>query len=263
MGTPARIPSRDKLVHLRDESVKAFQASENLVERSFNQARLVASLAAGLLLVGFLLVAQMRGQATFSGSLERQSDQNLAIIIEQLTAENNVLRSEVARLQMRLLEAGQATEDSARLLNEATKELNAVSVVAGLEAASGPGVVVTITDPERVLLPQDFVRLVHELRGGGAEAIAVNGVRVSATSGFSGGGGRIVLDGTTLARGYEVIALGEPGNLTQSLELPGGLKSTLATFPGVTVDLAKSDDLSVPAAAARDFSVGTPVEEAQ
>jgi uncharacterized protein YlxW (UPF0749 family) len=179
MGTPARVPSRDKLVQLRDESVKALQASENLVERSFNQARLVASLAAGLLLVGFLLVAQMRGQATFSGSLERQSDQNLAIIIEQLTAENNVLRSEVTRLQMRLLEAGQATEDRARLLNEATKELNAVSVVAGLEAASGPGVVVTIDDSERVLLAQDFVRLVHELRGGGAEAIAVNGVRVS------------------------------------------------------------------------------------
>lgn len=259
----ARVPSRDKLVYLRDESVKALQASENLVERSFNQARLVATLAAGLMLVGFLLVAQMRGQATYSGSLERQSDQNLAIIIEQLTAENTVLRTEVARLQMRLLEAGQATEDRARVLNEATKELNAVSVVAGLNAASGPGITITIDDPERVLLPQDFVRMIHELRAGGAEAIAVNGVRVSATSGFAGQGGRIELDGMALARGYEVIALGEPGNLAQSLALPGGLKSTLATFPGVVVTLTESDELSVPAAATREFVVGTPVEDAQ
>ncbi len=259
----ARVPSREKLVYLRDESVKALQASEKLVERSFNQARLVATLAAGLMLVGFLLVAQMRGQASYSGSLERQSDQNLAIIIEQLTAENTVLRTEVARVQMRLLEAGQATEDRARVLNEATKELNAVRVVAGLAGASGPGITITIDDPERVLLPQDFVRMIHELRAGGAEAIAINGVRVSATSGFSGQGGQIELDGMALARGYEVIALGEPGSLAQSLELPGGLKSTLVTFPGVVVTLARSEGLSVPAATTREFVVGTPAEDTQ
>lgn len=260
MSTP-RLPSKDKLVHLRDQSVRRLHDSENVVGRSFNQARLVASLAAGLLLVGFLVVAQMRGQASVSGSLERQSDQNLAIIIQQLTAENNALRTEVARLQLRLLEASQATEDRTQLMNEAAKELNAVSLVAGLESAQGPGVTVSISDPERVLLPQDFVRVVHELRGGGAEAISVNGIRVTATSGFAGGNGRIALDGTTLARDYEVVALGEPGNLTQALALPGGLKTTLETFPGVTVSVSQGDELSVPVGRTGEFVVGTPVED--
>jgi uncharacterized protein YlxW (UPF0749 family) len=263
MGMHSRIPSKDTLVHLRDESVKRLSVSERLVQRSFNDARLVASLAVGLLLVGFLLVAQMRGQASFSGSLERQSDQNLAIIIQQLTAENNVLRTEVARLQMRLLEAGQATEDRTQLLNEAARELNSVSMMAGLEPATGPGVIVRIADPERVLLPQDFLRLVHELRGGGAEAVAVNGIRVTATSGFGGRGGRIELDGTALARDYEVIALGEQGNLAQALELPGGLKTTLATFPGVTVEVSRAEELAVPAGRSGGYTVGTPVEEEQ
>jgi uncharacterized protein YlxW (UPF0749 family) len=261
MGANPRLKPKDTLVHLREESVKRLSASERLVQHSFNQARLVASLAAGLLLVGFLLVAQMRGQATYSGSLERQSDQNLAIIIQQLTAENNVLRTEVARLQMRLLEAGQATEDRTQLLSEAARELNSVSMMAGLEPATGPGIVVRITDPERVLLPQDFVRVVHELRGGGAEAIAINGLRVTASSGFSGTNGRIELDGTTLARDYEVIALGDQGNLAQSLELPGGLKTTLVTFPGVTVEVASADELDVPAGRAGGYSVGVPVED--
>ena len=263
MSAHPRPTPKDTLIHLREESAKRLSASERLVQHSFNQARLVTSLAVGLLLVGFLLVAQMRGQATFSGSLERQSDQNLAIIIQQLTAENNVLRTEVARLQMRLLEAGQATEDRTQLLSEAARELNSVSMMAGLEPAAGPGVVVTITDPERVLLPQDFVRVVHELRGGGAEAIAVNTIRVTATSGFSGGGGRIELDGTTLARDYQVIALGNQSNLAQALELPGGLKTTLVTFPGVTVDVATADELSVPAGSAVGYSIGSPVEDEQ
>ncbi len=261
MGLHDRLPSKDTLVHLRDESTKRLNAQGNLVGRSFNEARLVASLAVGLLLVGFLLVAQMRGHATFTGSLERQSDQNLAIIIQQLTAENNVLRSEIVRLQMRLLEASQATEDRTQVLNEAARELNSVSVIAGLERAAGPGVSVSIADPERVLLPQDFVRVVHELRSGGAEAVSVNGVRVTATSGFASRNGRIELDGTMLAPGYTVIAIGEPVSLAQSLELPGGLKTTLATFPGVVVEVATDDELTVPAGTTAGFTFGTPVED--
>ena len=249
------------MTSLRDESVRRLQASEEAVQRSVNDARLVASLAIGLVLVGFLLVAQMRGQATFSRSLERQSDQNLAIIIQELTVENSALRGEIVRLQVRLLEAGQETEDRTQLLNEAAREIASVSVVAGTSPAAGRGVVVDIDDPERVLLPQDFVRLVHELRSGGAEAIAVNGVRVTATSGFSGQGGRVQLDGTVLEREYEVIALGEPENLRQALSLPGGLKSTLATFPGVTISVSAEEELSVPAGRAGEFAFGTPVED--
>lgn len=263
MTTPVRVPPRQRLLHLREESARAVRASEQLVERSFNQARLVASLAIGVAIVGFFLVAQMRGQATFSSSLERQSDQNLAIIIEQLTGENNVLRSEVARLQMRLLEAGQASEDRTRVLNEATRELHAVAVMAGLEGASGPGVQVSVEDPDHVLLAQDFVRLVNELRSGGAEAIAINDTRVSATSGFRMSGGHPALDGTVLATPYEIVALGQPSNLAQSLTMPGGLKSTWTTFPGVTVTVTENKNLAVPPAHTREFVVGTPVEDIQ
>lgn len=261
MGASAPTPPRARLVKLRDESARALHASEHLVVRSFNRARLVATLAGGLLLVGFLLVAQMRGQATLAGSLERQSDVDLAIIIEQLTAENSVLRGEVSLLQMRLLEAGQATEDRVRLLNDAARELNALQAIAALEPGVGPGIVVTVSDPERVLLPQDLVRMVHELRAGGAEALAFDGVRVSATSGFGMRDGRIELDGTPLARDFEVSAIGKPSDLSQALSLPGGLRSTLATFPGVTVGVREGEEIAVPAASERGFVLGEPVED--
>ncbi len=259
-GHPNRV-GRDALVHLKDESVRRLHASEKAVERSFNEARLTASLAVGLVLVGFLLVAQMRGTATVSVSLERQSDQNLAFIIQQITAENATLRNEIVRMQMRIFEAGQATEDRTQVLNEAARELNSVSVAAGLEAAAGPGIVVVISDPERVLLPQDFVRMIHELRAGGAEAMAINDIRVSATSGLTGGDGRVVFEGREMSRHFQITALGEPGNLAQALELPGGLQSTLSTFPGVSVSIQADDDLRVPAADGIGFRLGTPVED--
>jgi len=254
------LPSRETLAHLKDASVKGLHASERAVGRSFNEARLTASLAVGLLLVGFLLVAQWRGAATFTRSLERQSDQNLAIIIQEIAAENNALRSEIVRLQMRLMETGHESEDRSRVLNEAAKEMQAVRLVSGLDAVSGPGIVVSIRDPEQVLLPQDFVRLVHELRAGGSEAIAVNGTRVSATSGFAGGDGSIIINGIVFSRIYEVSVVGNPDDLAQALELPGGLRSTLSTFPGVSVELSRAEEVRLPAGRHGDFSYAHKVE---
>ncbi len=260
MKVQSHLPSRETFVHLKDASVKGLHASERVVGRSFSEARLTASLAVGLMLVGFLLVAQWRGAATFTHSLERQSDQNLAIIIQEIAAENNALRGEIVRLQMRLMETGQESEDRSRVLNEAAKEMQAVRVVSGLDAVSGPGIIVTIRDPERVLLPQDFVRLVHDLGAGGAEAIAVNGTRVSATTGFAGFDGTIRINDDVFSRTYEVSVVGHPDNLAQALELPGGLSSTLSTFPGVGVGISRAEEVRVPAVLQHDFEYAQKVE---
>lgn len=233
--------------------MRAIQASERAVERGFNEARLTASLSAAILLVGFLLVAQWRGNATYTSTLDEQSDQNLALIIEDLTTQNAVLRNDVMRLEVRVLDAEREGKDRGEVLNDAAKELAAIRAMAGMAAVSGPGIVVTVTDPDRVLLPQDFVALVNELRSGGAEAISVNGVRVVANSGFSGGDGSVTLDGRTLAGAYELRAIGDPSDLEQSLALPGGLKSTLSTFPGVSVTIEARDSLELPEAAPSVF----------
>ncbi len=261
MSDPAPKRSRDTLVQFRDESIRRLVAGEKAVERRFQEARLVASLAAGLLLVGFLLVAQWRGNASFERSLDRQTDQNLAIIIQEVTAENAGIRNEIMALQVRLMSAQQETITRGEVLNEAAKELNALRIMAAVEPASGPGLIVRILDPQDVLLPQDFVTLVNELRSGGAEAVAINGVRVGALSGFSGEGTTIELDGTVLARDFEATAIGDPASLEQSLMLPGGLKSTLSTFPGVTVEIERTESVELPAEERSEFEYAQPVDE--
>jgi uncharacterized protein YlxW (UPF0749 family) len=260
VGVMGQLKPYRTLTHLRDESWKRILESEKAVERRFQEGRLQASLAVGLLLVGFLLVAQWRGNASLSADLARQSDQSLGMIIQQLTTENTGLRTEVLRLQTRILDAEREGIDRGEVLNEAAKELNAVRILTGLESGVGPGVTIRIEDPERVLLPQDFVALVHELRAGGAEAVSVNGRRISATSGFTGGDGRVWLDGAELSRGYKIVAIGNPSDLDQSLTLPGGLVSTLSTFPGVTVEIEQSEGLRVPEAPMPVYTYGEPVE---
>lgn len=260
MSNPAP-RNRPTLVDLKEESLRRLYASERAVERRFNEARLLASLAVALLLVGFLLVAQWRGNATLGSSLERQSDQDLGIIIEELTTENAALRNEIMHLQVRVSEAERETKDRGTLLNEAAREIESLKAISGVVPVSGPGIEVRLEDPERVLLPQDFLALVNELRAGGAEALAVNGVRLTAAAGFSGSDGAITVAGTRLTGPYRLQAIGDPANLEQSLGLPGGLKATLSSFPGVMVRIEQREMIEVAAAEPMRFVVGSPYEE--
>ena len=231
------------------------------MESQFHDARLFLSLAFGLLLVGFLLVAQWRGNATYSRSLETQSNVDLATIVQQIAAENDAMRDEALQLELRLIKAEEGGRSRSELLNTAAHELRSLRVVAGVEAATGPGVVVTLSDPENVLLPADLVAFVNELKASGAEALALNGTRLTLRSGFSGDAGDLQLDGSHIQPPYVVQAVGETGALAQAMSMPGGVAASFGTYPGVTVTVTRSDDVAVPAAPEWRYEHGEPVKE--
>jgi uncharacterized protein YlxW (UPF0749 family) len=240
--------NKDSFTRLRDESVKRLEASEKVAERQLRQARLRSSLLAAFLLVGFLVVAQWRGAESATLDLEDQSDQDLAIIIEELTASNDELREESDRLEAQLGEARADDAGLQELLNEAARELQGLRILTGLETAYGPGVALEIEDPEGVLLAQDYANVVNELRAAGAEAISVDGNRVRVTSGFASDDGGIHVDGRYIGKDVVVYAIGDPETLEQAVGMPGGLLPTLSAFPGVGVSVTLRDDLEVPAA---------------
>jgi uncharacterized protein YlxW (UPF0749 family) len=250
--------SRRAMGVIRDESLRAVRASEEAARRTFLDARLRASLAIGLVLVGFLLVAQWRGVRTSVSSLEGQSDQNLAIIISEMTAENSSMRNEILRLETQMLRADRDEQGRAEVLDQAAREIQSLKVLAGFEGARGPGVVVTVRDTGGVLLPQDLVNVVQELRSAGAEAMAVNGVRLEAVTGIGIRAGRLSAGGRAITQPYRFTAIGDPGTMKQAIDLPGGLGATLGAFPGVTVDVGEHEELDVPPGAAAAFNFGKP-----
>ncbi|HEX9092871.1 MAG TPA: DUF881 domain-containing protein [Coriobacteriia bacterium] len=253
-----RDDSRRAMRVIRSESLRAVRASEEAVGRGFDEARLRASLAISLVLVGFLLVAQWRGVHTTSASLEGQSDQSLAVIIGEVSAENNAMRDEILGLETRLLKADRDEQGRTDVLNQAAREIDNLNVAGGFEAARGPGVVLTVRDPAGTLQPRDLVVIEQELRAAGAEAVAVNGVRLQASTGFASRRGRLTAGGTELTGPLRFLAIGDAGNLRQALELPGGLKTTLTAFPEVGVSIQPSDELEVPAGPAARFLHGRP-----
>lgn len=245
--------SRDDFSHLREESFKRVVESEKAVERQFKEARLRVGLAVALLVVGFLLVAQWRGAVDVSRALEAETDQDLAVLIQELTVANDELQAETRRLEEGVAEAERTEAGEAELLNDAARELQGLRVLTGVEAAIGPGVVLRISDPDGSLLAQDYVNVVHELRAAGAEAISVGGQRVGAFSGFETVEGEIRLDGVRLTEDTVVYAIGDPEALEQAVSMPGGLIVTITAIPGVDLLVVESEELRVPEALIPDM----------
>jgi uncharacterized protein YlxW (UPF0749 family) len=120
-----------------------------------------------------------------------------------------------------------------------------VRLYAGIDPATGPGVVITIRGPIDGSGVED---LVNELRNAGAEAMAVESVRLVPGVVTVGAAGAVTVDGVPLADPFELLAIGAPDKLTGSLTRSGGIIAQLAaTLPDVVVEVTPLERLDVPA----------------
>jgi uncharacterized protein YlxW (UPF0749 family) len=202
------------------------------------------ALAAIALLLGFLLVVQLRAQQAGTG-LEAQSSQDLTLLIANLTTRNDALRAELADIQRQLDTMSAAKARGETSVGQLRGDLERIRVWAGLEPAAGPGVRVTIDGPVPAVAVADVV---NELRNVGAEAIAVENVRVVAGSVVAGPTGGLSIDNTALGLRMEITAIGNAPAITGALTRAGGIVSQVqATYADVAMEVTPLDAVEVPA----------------
>jgi len=208
------------------------------------QRRSQVALAAITLLLGFLVIVQVRAQQAGSG-LEAQSSQDLTLLIANLTTRNDSLRAEVADLQRQLDSMSAARARGETSIGQLRGDLDRVRLWAGLEPAAGPGVRVSIVGRVSATAVSD---LVNELRNVGAEAVAVDDVRVVAGTVVAGPAGALSIDNTALGDRISVAAIGNPQALTGALTRAGGIAAQIqATYENVAVEVTPVDALELPA----------------
>jgi uncharacterized protein YlxW (UPF0749 family) len=216
-------------------------------------------------LVGFLLVGQVRTSQRVTRQLSAESEGDLARILSDLNTGTDNLRDQVGTLKLQLFSLQTSTGRDATAVRTAAEQLAALEVLAGTSAATGPGVTVTVDDPESAVRYDLLINLIEELRDAGAEAVAVDGERVGATTAFGPAAGAIVLigPGTPAARltaPYRVVAIGAPATLDTALNIPGGALDALRAQRSVQVTVQRVAKIDVPAlAAAPTFRSARPV----
>jgi uncharacterized protein YlxW (UPF0749 family) len=125
----------------------------------------------------------------------------------------------------------------------------------GFVAVSGPGVRATVDDapngdPAQAVRDEDLALLVDGLWSAGAEAIAINGQRLTTLSAIRNSGPAIHVNGRPLAPPYTVLAIGDTRTLQADLldSTHGSEFYSLARQLQFAFELRNEDSMSLPAA---------------
>jgi uncharacterized protein YlxW (UPF0749 family) len=145
------------------------------------QTRIAAAVVAGA--VGLVVGIQAGESGTDRiGRLAQERPEDLTRILSDLNVEADRLARQVAELRVRLERYRDAATGSDVAVRDARRMLRDLEVLSGAVPVEGPGVSVTITDPSGAVGWDLMLDLVQELRDAGAEAVAIDEVRVAAST---------------------------------------------------------------------------------
>lgn len=251
------------------------QAARNPVRRSSRAAALTGLLAltAGLLVAA--ATVDLRPQA-LSGARDRarlQAEVTRRLeAAQKLRAGNARLRDEIARAQRAALAQGGGSALSDRLA--------ALELASGELPVTGEGLRYTLRDAPSVqqtavgqdprenddaaqgrVLDRDLQIVVNGLWAAGAEAIAVNGQRLTALSAIRSAGQAVLVDFRPLVPPYTIEAIGDPAGLQSRFadDVAGSYVQSLQDNYDIGVDVQTAQDLRLPGAGSLAVRLASPV----
>jgi len=235
----------------------AHVAARRAVSSSSSRPRRRIGAAGAAALAVFAVLAVTAAAQTSQDSVSQERERRA--LIEQVKARKATveaerrtmahLRAEHDRLDSELLHN---TEDSSGVL----AQLQLLGLRSGTIAVHGPGVEVVVddavgaqSDRSRVL-DIDLQKLVNGLWRAGAEAISINGERLTALSAIRHAGTAITVNFTSLERPYRIRAIGNketlPGRFAQTTS--GQTWFDLQRQVGLRFTMTRQDSLRLPAA---------------
>jgi uncharacterized protein YlxW (UPF0749 family) len=180
--------------------------------------------ALGALIFGFLLMTAVSAGRDAQRAQNARKDELIALVgarqqrADELATELEVVRAELHAAQ---------TQAAAGLPIRA--EVTRMEDASGLSTLHGPGVRVRMDDAKGVcptgwqedcrIQDVDLQLMVNTLFGLGAEAVAINGERVIATTAIRNAGSSVLVNYRVLVAPYVVSAIGDPSALLEGVSV--------------------------------------------
>ncbi len=218
------------------------------LKAGFKPSRGQAIVAVVLALVACTAVVQVRVNRADDG-YQNARREDLIAILDGLNQNNRRLESEITELEERKNTLSSSADKAQTAREQAEQQVRTLGILAGTLPAQGPGVRITLNDPEGKMTSGNLLDAIEELRDAGAEAIQINGsVRVVASTDLIDDAPGVRVDGEKLVSPYVIEAIGESHNLAEAANFPGGLVSEV-TGPqiGGTAEVTELRQLTVSA----------------
>jgi uncharacterized protein YlxW (UPF0749 family) len=195
-----------------------------LLRPRLNRGQLIVAVLCAVL--GFAVAAQVRSNDKDTKFANARQDE-LVGILGDLSQRSDRLRSDIRDLDDTKSGLERDTQGQAAL-QDARRRAQTYGILAGTLPATGPGIELTVNDPQSRVRAASLLDTLEELRDAGAEVVQIDGVRVGVSTYFTdAGGGAVVADGSTLTRPYRFLAIGDPHTLATALNIPGGVLGSL------------------------------------
>ena len=197
------------------------------------------------LLLGFAFAVQVRNVGN-DQLLAGSREEDLVRILDELNASEDRLRNQITDQRTALQQLTSSDSQSTTALEEARKRAEAIGILNGTVAAQGPGLTMTVRDPDDAVRVADVLDAIQELRGAGAETMQIDGVRVGVSTAVTGNPGSLMIDGRPITSPYEFVVIGSPQNMETAMNIPGGVVPRF-TSRGASVTINQSDEVVVDA----------------
>ncbi len=197
---------------------------------------------------------------------------------KELEERRNALLEEIRTLEEVIDQYEEKAAERIHKGEQIREELQKSRMMANLLDVEGPGVEIILDDRKRdsildsdpgmlgyyIVHDSDLLEVVNELRAAGAEAIAINGVRIIETSRISCGGPTInVGKEQRFVPPFVIHAVGDPEALTSYFQREDSIYQTLMYW-GLRFEIKKKDLIQIPRYIGDlEYKYAKPIEEGE
>jgi uncharacterized protein YlxW (UPF0749 family) len=203
--------------------------------------------------------AQVRKRQAAGGTVRAE----LVKEVVHRTADSDALASQAVRLRRDVTALQNAALRATGSGAVVAQQLTDLQMATGVAPVTGPGLVVRLDDASGAqdvtvdrggqsstgrVLDRDLQDAVNGLWAAGAEAVAINGLRLSGLTAIRSAGEAILVDYRPLSPPYTLRAIGDPGHLDAAFadSADGRRLATLASAYGLKVVIRRSDKQTLP-----------------
>ncbi|MFJ3911170.1 MULTISPECIES: DUF881 domain-containing protein [Streptomyces] len=274
--------SMSLLTHVMDHSLDEGYAEASARREADGTAGLPRTVKAKLALAAGLVLAAMvvtlgAAQARIAAPVLAKERQELIDRVQRADEHADGLERDIERLR-----ADVASRQREALKQHGGDQGQLVALLSGATEVQGPGLKLVVDDAKGSssggggkprenagfsdtgrLRDRDMQKIVNGLWQSGAEAISINGQRLTALSAIRAAGDAILVDNRPLVPPYEVLAVGDKKRLGTAFQdsADGQYLHALQENYGIRATLSPADALRLPAASSLTVRTATATAE--
>jgi uncharacterized protein YlxW (UPF0749 family) len=227
-----------------------------------------------LVVLGFVTAAALAQERVREEELPGRTGELVELIRRRHSAIRD-LSAEVRDLRQRLDDVQGSAGRGSEQLRDLVADIERLRGPAGLGGVHGPGILVELADSAQVATTRgeltdfriqdvDLQLVVNALWTAGAEAVSINGRRVTSTTAIGEAGDAVLVNFTAVSSPYRVSAIGEPEALRRGVEgseIAERFQAWIEIY-GLGFAVRTADDLTLPGVTVpRQLEWARPVEE--